>query len=199
MKQKNETKQIDMFWKLAAIVFAITTIALTIIIIYQKPYEGPYAEVLLLDANIQEASETLWDAQEYYNLASLSYEQGDMDYVVVHCENARDNYLEYTQKLRTIKASINSNDKLLTLRKQMLEKEIYRAENMFEACEHFESAARYYDIYYDPDTPYDDPSYDMGGTEIDAMNEKIDEHDKTVREYNDLLAEYTVELKRRLE
>ncbi len=65
--------------------------------------------------------------------------------------------------------------------------------------EYFESASRYYDKYFNTDVPYDDSSYDMGAGEINMMGEKIEDHDRNVRDYNDKLEEYRVELKLRLD
>ena len=69
---------------------------------------------------------------------------------------------------------------------------------MFEACEHFESAARYFETYYNTDVSFDDISYDMGNGEIEMMNEKIKAHDNAVERYNNKLAEFKVELEKRL-
>ena len=70
--------------------------------------------------------------------------------------------------------------------------------NMFEACEHFESTANYYDIYYNTNVPFDDMSFEMGGGELDMMNEKIAAHDNNVGKYNDILSEFGVELEKRI-
>ena len=70
-------------------------------------------------------------------------------------------------------------------------------ESLYEACEYFESAARYYKTYYDQ---YDELhySFNAGGGQIESMNEKIMAHDDAVRRHNDLLAEYTFLLKEKL-
>ena len=39
----------------------------------------------------------------------------------------------------------------------------------------------------------------MAGSEIDSMNDKINLHDENVREYNNLLSDFEVELNKRLE
>ena len=69
---------------------------------------------------------------------------------------------------------------------------------MYETCEHFESAVRYYDKYYNTDVSFDDTSYYMGTAKIESMNEKIKAHDKAVEEYNQYLEEFRVELEKRL-
>ena len=67
---------------------------------------------------------------------------------------------------------------------------------MYEACEHFESASRYYDIYYNTNVSVYDNSYYMGGQEIDAMNEKIKLHDENIKKYNNLVSEISKELEK---
>ena len=66
-------------------------------------------------------------------------------------------------------------------------------DNLYEACEHFESASRYYNAYFKSNDYYNS-DYETGGIEIDTMNEKIILHDEAVKKYNSKLAEIHVEL-----
>jgi hypothetical protein len=50
--------------------------------------------------------------------------------------------------------------------------------NMYEACEHFESASRYYSMY----------DYTTGDSEVDKANEKIASHDNNVLKYNEKMS-----------
>ena len=145
----------------------------------------------------------MWDTQiefgdkgdEYYNLASDSYINADYNQVVYNCEKARDYFHNAAQEYRIIKQGLKEEG-ILLLYKKLLEEKVEFSLNMYEACEHFESASKYYYIYYDTNVPYDDPSFDMGGGEIDMMNEKIVAHDEAVNRHNDILAEILVEIEK---
>ncbi len=134
-------------------------------------------------------------AESYYSEASYAYEDGDYKEVERSCRLARDYYFEEGQGYKKIKAELKDKDidsKLITLYLDKLDLLSEITNNMFEACEHFESAARYYYTYYDTDSPYDDVSYDMGTGEIEMMNEKIKAHDDAVERYNNKLVELKV-------
>ncbi len=130
-------------------------------------------------------------ANQYYDEASFAYEDKDYNSVERDCRLAREYYAEESQGYKRIKAELKATeieDKLIYIYIDTLDASIEVANNMFEACEYFESAVRYYDIN----------DYDMGGSEIDGMNEKIRAHDKAVEEYNNLLEEFRVELEKRI-
>ena len=154
------------------------------------------------DADVLEISVPNQKADSYYNEASYSYE--DMNYPLVesNCRLARGYYLETSQGYKTIKAELKATeikDKLVDIYVERLDLYSEIADNMYEACEHFESTARYYDKYFNTDVAYGDASYDMGTKELDMMNEKIREHDKNVGLYNDKLEEYRAELKSKID
>ena len=156
--------------------------------------------IMISDINLMEISADGLMAEQYYAEAGFAYEKGDYNSVERECRMAREYYFKESQGYKKVKAELKATeieDRLIILYIEMLEDLIELTNNMFEACEHFESAVRYYDIYYNTDVPYNDMSFDMGGEEINMMNEKIRSHDKVVERYNNLLAEYKVELELR--
>ncbi len=129
------------------------------------------------------------EAESYYNLASLSYEYYEFEDAESNCEMAREYYSLTTQGYNEIKAELiskNINHNLIDIYIKMLEEMITINYNMFEACEYLESASRAYGI----------EDYDMGGEYIDSMGEKISAHDNAVKRYNELNAEYGIELRK---
>ncbi len=153
--------------------------------------------LFIAESNMQEASLKRMAASKHYEQASLSYERENYIDVEKECKLAREDYLIASQKYRdtgvVLKAS-NIDHNLVTKYIQLIDTSIEISNNMFEACEHFESAARYYEIYYNGDVPEEDLSFNMGGKEIDMMNEKINAHDNAVGRHNNILAEYKFEL-----
>jgi len=140
-------------------------------------------------------------AESHYAEAGYAYEDGDYKTVERESRLARDYYFEVSQGYKKVKAEIIATeieDKLIDISVESLEVYIEISNNMFEACEHFESAARYYDKYYNTNVPSSDMSYEMGGQEIDMMNEKIRAHDLNVEKYNSLMEEFRVELNKRI-
>ncbi len=140
-------------------------------------------------------------AESYYSEATYSYEEMDYKEVERSCRLARDYYSIQSQGYKEIKAELNSqdlHDKLITIYVEQLDILSEISNNMFEACEHFEVAARYYNTYFDTDVSYDNPSYDMGSSEMEMMNEKIIAHDNAVERYNNKLAEFQNELENRI-
>ncbi len=159
-----------------------------------------YTTILNADSEISRISINKQKADKYYDLASLSYEDSDYKDVESNCVLSREYYFEVTEDTRTLKVELQSlefQDELIDLYIKALDKSIDLKNNLYEACEHFESASRYYDKYYNK-VDYKESDFNMGGAEIENMNEKIREHDSNVGKYNDLLAEFGVELKKRL-
>lgn len=135
-------------------------------------------------------------AEEYYDLASEDYIETSYKGVINNCEKARDDYAEGGQKLREVRAEIKlkkQND-IFDLYIDLTEEGNVMIDNMYEACEYFESSAKYYDIYFNGNVSYDDPSYEMAGSELEMMNEKIEAHDESVERYNDILSELTIRI-----
>jgi len=154
------------------------------------------------DADVSEISISSQKADSYYSEASFAYEDGNYNLVGSNCRLARDYYSETSQGYKRIKAELKATeieDKLIELYIESLELNSEISLNMFEACEYFETASRYYDTYFNTNVPYDDSSYDMGTTQIEMMGEKIEDHDRNVRDYNDKLEDYRIELKLRLD
>lgn len=157
--------------------------------------------ILKADRDFSKISIDGQKAEQYYEEAGYSYEDGNYNLVESNCRLAREYYSEESQGYKRIKAELKAKeieDNLIYIYIDSLDALIEVTNNMFEACEHFESASRYYDIYYNTDISYDDMSYDMGTGEMDMMNEKIRDHDKAVEKYNNLLEEFRVELERRI-
>ncbi len=161
-----------------------------------------YKVILNAQARASDVYSIEQQASEYYTSASLNYENSDYKGVIRNCELARGYYSQASQGYLDVRAELillESEDTLIERQIEMLKISSELKLNMYEACEHFESASRYYDKYYLFSTPIDDPSFDMGGKEIDAMNEKINLHDENVRKYNKLLSLFNKELEKRLE
>ncbi len=128
-------------------------------------------------------------AESYYNIASLAYEEADYDYVEANCILARDYYMDAIGGFEKIKAELidkNIDHILIDTYVRIIDEQLTMNYNMFEACEHFEAAARAYDNNF----------YDTGDSDIEMMNEKIVSHDDAVVRYNDLMSKYRVELEK---
>lgn len=136
-------------------------------------------------------------AKSYYSEAGFSYENGDYKNTESNCRLARGYYSDASQEYLVIVSKLKS----LNLDNEIMDLEIKRYNlasemdlNMYEACEHLESASRYYDIYFNTNVSYSDTSFDMGGKEISSMNEKIAEHDANVREYNKVVSDLRIKI-----
>ena len=140
------------------------------------------------------------EADDYYDLATLSYERSDYNNAELNCKLARAKYSAYTQLLKEEKVKLaDESGKVFELYDGMLRESITLNENLYEACEWLETASRHYAYYYQKTTPYDDPSFEQGDAAIDESNKKIDAHDDAVKKYNSLLAEYNLELNKLLD
>lgn len=150
-----------------------------------------YKTILLADNHWSKVSLNSVEADFYYDLASLAYEKSDYDGVITNCKFAKNHYLKESQGYKKIKSELEASevqDKLIDIYIGSLDEIIIATDSLYEACEHFESAARY----------YKDNNYAMGGAEIRIMNEKIENHDESVKKYNSLIEDFGVELERRL-
>jgi len=160
-----------------------------------------YKTILKMETEFSGLSIDSQKADGYYNEASLSYENKDYNSVESNCRLARDYYSSESQGYRNMKselASYNISNKLIEIYQQELDEWIIISNSMYESCEHFESAARYYDTYFNTGVLYDDQSYTMGTGEIDMMNEKINAHDIAVGKLNQLIEDFKVELENRI-
>lgn len=158
--------------------------------------------VLMANADYTAVSVSEQTALTYYDQAINSYELSDWKDVENNGIFARQEYSKASQGYKGIIATLqvdNFKDKLIDLYIEQLELGSEISLNMYEACEHFESASRYFALYYNPLTSADDTSLDMGNQEIDSMNEKIRIHDENVRKFNSLSEEIKLELEGKLE
>ncbi len=203
MKNKtNKTRAIRMVTVIILISLLMFSIIISVEYTKINKEKNLYKTLLYSNARIIEAGELEKKANEYYDLASFDYEEQNYKLVEINCMTARGYYSDASQEYLTIRSELlssNINDKLIDIEIERLNIISEIQLNMYEACEHFESAVRYYDFYYNTDVPYDDMSYDMGGGEIESMNEKIRLHDENIRIHNKLLSDYEVELKKRIE
>lgn len=161
-----------------------------------------YKTLLIVESKYDDFSTAEQKANDYYDEASYHYEKQNYNLVESNCRLARTSFSDASQGYNEIVSylkSSNMEDKLIEIEIQSYGVLSEIQLNLYEACEHFESAVRYYDIYYNTNVPYDDISYDMGTGEIDMMNEKIVLHDENVRKYNNLLSDFQIELEKRLE
>jgi len=159
-----------------------------------------YKIILKADFELYKISLDSQKAESYYNEASYFYENQEYELVESNCRLARDYYSKESQEYKNVKAELSSSeikDKLIDIYVESLNSLIEISDNMYEACEHFESASRYYNKYY-TELNYKDSDYEMGTSEIDTMNEKITAHDIAVGKYNQYLEDFRVELEKRL-
>ncbi|KKN67347.1 hypothetical protein LCGC14_0462110 [marine sediment metagenome] len=157
--------------------------------------------ILYTNSQVSEVSTISQKGDDYYSEASFFYENGDYNNVESSCRLARGYYSDSNQNYREISSELKRSgieDPLINIYLESLEILAEIELNIFEACEHLESASRYYDKYYNTDVSYDDSSYEMGTSEIDSMNEKIRLHDQNVRDYNDLLSDFKIELEKKI-
>ena len=160
-----------------------------------------YKILLQVNAESKDLSMDSLLADEYYELAGSDYENSNFRGVEQNCKIAREHYFKSAESYRDLKIKLENSgieDKLITLYSQTLSKLVDTENNMFEACEYFESASRYYEKYFN-DVDYNDADFEMGASEIEKMNEKILTRDKNVEDYKDLVSEFNLELKKRLD
>lgn len=145
--------------------------------------------------NIQKQNEI--KAEEYYVLAGESYIEQDYKRLISNCEKAREYFSLSGQEYRELMSSIEDKKRseLSDLYIDILEEKVIIDMNMYEACEYFETAGKYYEIYYFANVPYDDQSYDMGTAAITSMNEKIASHDLAIERHNLILSKITNKIK----
>ena len=160
-----------------------------------------YKIILKADKDFSKVSiDSQW-ADQYYDEASYDYEDGNYKSAESNSRLAREYFSKESQGYKTIKAELKATkieDNLIYIYVGLLDSIIEATNNVYEASEHFESAVRYYDIYYNTNVPYNDMSFEMGNSEIDAMNENIGAHDNAVEKYNQYLEDFRVELENRL-
>ena len=201
-KEENKTRAIRMVTAIILIGLLMFSIILSVGYDQINKEKNLYKTLLYSNARIIEVGEVEKKANEYYDLASFYYEKQNYELVEINCMKARDYYSDASQEYLTIRSELlgsSIDDKLINIEVERLDIISEIQLNMYEACEHFESAVRYYDFYYNTDVPYDDMSYEMGSGEIESMNEKIRLHDENIRIHNKLLSDYEVELKKRIE
>ena len=207
MEKQNKMKK-EIFYHspvTIGMIFLLFFFAFLAILIIISPCESSdvevYKAILSADCRVSEVLKTSQNADNYYGLAGLSYEEGDYNGVENYCKIARGYYLDESQEYRKIKADLKNkglDNELIDIYIKRLDALIEISEDMYEACEHFESAARYYDIYYNTDVSFDDISLDMANGEIEMMNEKISAHDRAVRRFNDLLADFEIKIEEKI-
>jgi len=183
----------------------IGIICLIIIIIFlismqQKTIEENILLKTLMKSNgeLSKISIDKQNAESYYNEASIAYSMNEYKQVELNCRLAREHYAKESQGYKVIKAELISSgiqDKLIEIYIKSLDTNIEITDNMFEACEYFESASNYYYQYFSLNI---DSGWEMGNREIEMMNKKIQAHDNAVDRYNNLLAEFNIELEKRI-
>ena len=190
-------------WKIIGIIFIVLTMVLgATIMFFDDNDDILYITILKADSDLAKISIDSQLADSYYDEAGYAYENREYKEVERNCRLAREYYFVESQGYKKVEAELkakNIDDKLIVIYLESLDLLSDITINMFEACEHFESAVRYYDVYYNTDVAYDDMSYDMADGEIGMMNEKIREHDSNVDKYNNKLEEYKANLALRLQ
>ena len=203
IRKENMKNEFDWSYLALFLIIGLVIGFVIVIIPFQKANteNSVYKEILYQQSKASDVSIISQKADSYYNEAGFSYENLDYKSVESNCRLARDYYSDASQGYKDIKSELNSfkrQDNLIEIYSELIDYNSKIELNMFEACEHFESAVRYYDIYYNTDVPYDDMSYDMGTGEIGSMNEKIRLHDRNVEKFNDLLSDFKIEIKKRI-
>jgi len=143
--------------------------------------------ILISDLEFAEISIDSQRAEGYYDLASLAYEKGDFNSAEQNCQLARIYFSQEAQGYRRLRSQLRSYEishPLIDLYIEELNEQIKIAENSYEACEHFESAARH----------YSNNDYEEGNAEIEEVNKKIELRDDAVRRYNSLLEDFRIVL-----
>ena len=167
---------------------------------YQKSSVQGKEFKLILKTNIESTDNSLNNEQpalNFYSEASTAYGNGDYLSVQANCRLARSDFSAASNGYLAIASELKSgNTPLLQKYEELYTLASDIQTNLYEACEHFETAAGYYHTYYDTSVSADDQSYQMGTNEITAMNEKIADHDANVRKYNTLLADINTELEK---
>jgi len=175
-------------------ILIVALLLLSYFIIKTKQENDLLKTVLIINLKSVKIGEISQEADTYYQLSNRAYELNDFKGVEYNCRLARENYHKASQEYLKLKSELKGNNPITIKYKEGLSLLSEISLNLYEACEHFESASRYYDIYYNTNVSAFDNSYDMGGKEIDAMNEKIKLHDENIRKYNNLLTEILTEL-----
>lgn len=176
-------------------VFALLSVSFIQVMNNRQLQESNQMYKRLVEINAESYSTNLDSAKKYYELASLSYENNDFLDCEQNCKLARDSYTLYIQELKALQVKIQDYpEEVFDIYRQLLAEEIIMYENMYEACEWFETASRRYNYYFQETTPENDKSFDDGNAAIEEMNEKIANHDDAVRRYNYLLEQYKAEV-----
>ena len=158
-----------------------------------------YETILLADTHSVPVASISEKGNQFYLEASLSYEDGDYKSTESNCRLARNYFSDANEGYLNVKSEMTSSRSSLVVKySELLDVLAEMQWNLYEACEHFESASRYYDTYYNTGVSFDDTSFDLGNAEIELMNEKIVLHDDNVRKYNSVLSEYRVELEKKI-
>ncbi|MFP4457181.1 MAG: hypothetical protein ACLFPS_05920 [Clostridia bacterium] len=152
-----------------------------------------YKDLLILSSESYSSNEDL--GNKYYELATLSYERSEFSETEKNCKLAREYFSDAVQELKATQSKIKREEKVFQIYKDLLGENIKIDENMYEACEWFETASRHYAHYVKDTTPYGDSSLEKGNEAIEEMNKKINAHDDAVRRYNSLLEDYNLELR----
>jgi len=197
LKNKKKTEHFPLLYVFFLIIFSLMIICLLLYTNYKMRNELDMLKTILsINLDSSKASLISQKANSYYELANRAYEYQDFKNVEYNCKIARDYYHEASQDYLGLKSELKGDNTLIKKYRDVLDLLSEIQLNMYEACEHFESAARYYNIYYNTNVSATDDSYSMGGREIDAMNEKIRLHDENARKYNNLISEISKELEK---
>ncbi len=146
-------------------------------------------EVFSLNIEYEEVYKMAAESNNYYTLASSSYDYSQYPLVITNCEISREKGWEYVQEVNQIKLRLKDKEQeVFKLFAKMMKEQANMFTALFESCEAFEAASRAYSV--------DD--YVMGGKNIDLHNEQIRKHDRAVERYNELYIEYLFELRREL-
>lgn len=144
-------------------------------------------------------SESFAQASSAYDDAVFYQEQRDWKSAERSCFKARELYQKNSQEVRELKEGLASqriDHPIVENYLDLFSEQINIDLSMFEACEYYEAAYRFYDVYFNTEVPYDDPSYYSATDHVDLGNEKIAEHDAAVKRQNDVFARINIEWKK---
>jgi len=179
-------KQGNIKFKDVLIMFLVlSTLAVGVYALSVNNEMGVLKNVIHIDTLIENKDAGV-QAENYYTLASEYYDVSEYTMVITNCEISRDYATEYMQELREVKIKVSEMEgDIFEIYSDIIGEEIYRRTNLYEACEYFESASRSYNV----------GDYDLGDKNIEEHNVKIANHDESVERFNNLLAQYSIELK----
>lgn len=188
-QKRLESNKYKFYVQILAVALILTFIVFAFIYNGLETKSNTYKKLLSLSIETQ-SNDAVESAKGYLADAVQAYELKKFADVQVNCQMSRQKFAEANGVLRQLMVQIkNDKPRIFIIYAQVINKSVAMNDQVYEACEHFESASRYYEQYDET----------MAIKEMQAMNENILQHDALAGEYNDLLAEYKIEVDKLLQ